>query len=89
MTDDRLYELLDHLTRLLTEGFARMPKGIPCLYCATTPKTAMSETRPWIGEFVCVARFRTLRDLNVVDCSYGTESSTLSDRVDAMDNHEK
>lgn len=45
------------------------PKGIPCLYFATTRDVAMSEVRPWIGSVVSVGRFQTERDLNVVDCS--------------------
>jgi len=45
------------------------PKGIPCLYFATTREVAMSEVRPWIGSVVSVGRFRTDRKLNVVDCS--------------------
>lgn len=45
------------------------PKGIPCLYFATTREVAMSEVRPWIGSVVSVARFRTERSLTVVDCS--------------------
>lgn len=45
------------------------PKGIPCLYFATTPEVAMSEVRPWIGSVVSVGRFQTARSLSVVDCS--------------------
>ncbi|MPZ35477.1 MAG: RES domain-containing protein [Rhodospirillales bacterium] len=45
------------------------PKGIPCLYFATTREVAMSEVRPWIGSFVSVGRFQTTRGLIVADCS--------------------
>lgn len=45
------------------------PKGIPCLYLATTKYVAMSEVRPWIGSAVSLARFQTTRDLTVIDCS--------------------
>ncbi|MDP2331028.1 MAG: RES family NAD+ phosphorylase [Reyranella sp.] len=45
------------------------PKGIPCLYFATTREGAMSEVRPWIGSVVSVGRFRINRDLVVADCS--------------------
>jgi len=45
------------------------PKGIPCLYFATTREVAMSEVRPWVGSVVSVGRFRTTRDLTIVDCS--------------------
>lgn len=45
------------------------PKGIPCLYLATTRDVAMSEVRPWLGSVVSVARFCIERELTVVDCS--------------------
>lgn len=45
------------------------PKGIPCLYLATTREVAMSEVRPWLGSVVSVARFQLRRELTVVDCS--------------------
>lgn len=45
------------------------PKGIPCLYFATSPEVAMSEVRPWIGSTITVSRFRIRRDLVLVDCS--------------------
>jgi len=45
------------------------PKGIPCLYFATSRDVAMSEVRPWIGSYVSVGRFRITRDLTVADCS--------------------
>jgi RES domain-containing protein len=50
------------------EGRAN-PKGIPCLYLATTGETAMSEVRPWLGALVSVATFEVVRPLSVVDCS--------------------
>lgn len=48
------------------EGRAN-PKGIPFIYLATNKETAMAEIRPWIGEFITVALFKTLRDLKLVD----------------------
>lgn len=45
------------------------PKGIPCLYLSTEEETAMAETRPWIGSYVSLAQFETLKDLSIVDCS--------------------
>lgn len=45
------------------------PRGIPCLYLATSKETAMSEVRPWIGSYVSVGQFRTCRDLSVIDCA--------------------
>lgn len=51
-----------------SEGRAN-PKGIPYLYVATSRDTAMAEVRPWIGSFVSVAQFVTLRTLKVVNCT--------------------
>ena len=45
------------------------PKGIPCLYLATDKDTAMAEIRPWIGSYISVGQFRTLRNFVLVDCS--------------------
>ena len=39
-----------------TDGRAN-PRGIPCLYLATTKETAMSEVRPWIGSYVSAGQF--------------------------------
>lgn len=46
------------------------PKGIPCLYLATSREVAMSEVRPWLGSVVSVARFALGRTVRVVDCSH-------------------
>ena len=51
-----------------SEGRAN-PKGIPCLYLATSKETAMSEVRPWIGSEISVAQFSTKSELTVIDCS--------------------
>jgi len=56
------------LTNSASEGRAN-PKGIPCLYVASTKETAMSEIRPWLGSIVSVARFTNERDLKVIDFS--------------------
>jgi RES domain-containing protein len=45
------------------------PKGIPCLYFATTPEIAMTEVRPWLGSTISLAAFETTRELKLVDCS--------------------
>jgi hypothetical protein len=50
------------------EGRAN-PKGIPCLYLATHEKTAVSEVRPWIGEYVSLAQFALKRDVRIVNCT--------------------
>jgi RES domain len=51
-----------------SEGRAN-PKGIPCLYLATTEKTAILEVRPWIGSYVSAGQFKLLRDCTLIDCS--------------------
>ncbi len=43
------------------------PAGIPYLYLASTPTTAVAEIRPHTGENACVATFNTSSDLDVVD----------------------
>lgn len=48
------------------------PKGIPFPYMATDKETAMSETRPWQGATLSVARFKTTRDIKLIDCSKDT-----------------
>lgn len=51
-----------------SEGRAN-PKGIPYLYVAEDEKTAMSEVRPSLGEFISVGEFNSTRELNVIDFS--------------------
>lgn len=43
------------------------PAGIPYLYLASTPDTAVSEVRPQPGEVVCVAEFALRGGVNLVD----------------------
>jgi len=45
------------------------PKGIPCLYFATSPEIAMTEVRPWLGSTISVAALALKRALRLVDCS--------------------
>jgi hypothetical protein len=45
------------------------PRGIPCLYLASTMETAMAEVRPWVGSYVSLAQFKVMRDVAVVDCT--------------------
>jgi hypothetical protein len=47
------------------------PKGIPCLYLALEPETAMSEVRPGKTAHVTLAECKTTKDLNLVDCTLG------------------
>jgi len=46
-------------------------KGIPCLYLATHKKTAVSETRAWVGAPVSVAQFKLEKPAVIMDCSIG------------------
>ncbi|GAB6091391.1 RES family NAD+ phosphorylase [Spirochaeta dissipatitropha] len=59
-----------------TEGRANS-KGIPCLYLASKKETAMGEVRPWIGSEISVARFKTQKELTVIDCSRNTTANPL------------
>jgi len=43
------------------------PKGISCLYLATTKETAISEVRPWVGSHVSIGVFKLLRQLSVIN----------------------
>ena len=58
------------------------PKGIPCLYLSTDEKTAISEVRPWVGFYVTVAQFETIKDLRVIDCSRGKINSMFMTATD-------
>jgi hypothetical protein len=44
------------------------PKGIPCLYLADEPNTAMAETRPWLGSHVSLGEFKIKRPVQILDC---------------------
>ena len=44
------------------------PKGIPCLYLTTEKETAMAEVRPWIGSYISVGQFETVKDLTLINC---------------------
>jgi hypothetical protein len=57
------------------------PKGIPCLYFATTPEVAMTEVRPWIGSTISLAAFETTRELKLVDCAQ-SPSGGSKDRIE-------
>lgn len=51
---------------LATPGRAN-PAGIPYLYLASTPETAVCEIRPHTGEFISIADFSLASQLKVVD----------------------
>jgi hypothetical protein len=61
---ERMLPLADRAT----EGRVN-PKGIPCLYMASTQEAAIAEARPWIGSLVSVAQLEILRDQRIVDCT--------------------
>ena len=53
-----------------SQGEGRLnPKGTACLYLAQSEPTAMSEVRPWRGEYISIGRFRTTKPLLLVDCT--------------------
>ncbi|MEM8512334.1 hypothetical protein RCH14_001650 [Massilia sp. MP_M2] len=52
--------------KLASHGRAN-PAGIPYLYVASTPDTAISEVRPHGGDFVSVAEIELSPDLKIVD----------------------
>jgi hypothetical protein len=54
------------------------PKGIPCIYFSMDKGTAMSEVRPWIGSYLSVAQFTTVKALQLVDFSGDDPSFTLN-----------
>ena len=54
------------------EGRAN-PKGIPVLYLATRPETAMSEVRPWVGSWISCAHLETTRSLKIIDLTLGKD----------------
>jgi RES domain len=53
---------------MATDGRAN-PRGIPCLYLASSKETATLEVRPLIGSSVSVGQFVVLRDIRGADCS--------------------
>nr|WP_256436979.1 RES family NAD+ phosphorylase [Ensifer sp. ENS09] len=55
--------------RRASEGRANSV-GIPVLYLATSPETAVSETRPWVGAQVSVGTFEVTRDLTIVNFTH-------------------
>jgi hypothetical protein len=45
------------------------PRGIPCLYLASTKEAAMAEVRPWVGSYISLAQFKLMREVKIVDCT--------------------
>ena len=53
------------------------PKGIPCFYAADQFKTAVSELRPWVDEYISVAILNPFAELKVVDLTNDDEPSIV------------
>jgi len=70
------------------EGRAN-PKGIPYLYLATHDKTAVSEVRPWIGEYVSLAQFALKRDARVINCTTENHSMMIYSHEPAPEERER
>lgn len=66
--DDRMIPRL----QFAVEGRVN-PKGIVVLYLATSSETAISEIRPWVGDWISVVRIQTTTDLKLVDLSSSVE----------------
>lgn len=56
--------------QLVTDGRVN-PRGIACLYLASSIDTAISEVRPWLDELLSVGYFRPKRAFMLVDLSEG------------------
>lgn len=69
-------ERMKPLPEAATEGRAN-PKGIPALYVATDPDTAMSEVRPNLASSISLAELEVCHDLKIVDCTMKMRSERL------------
>jgi RES domain len=49
-------------------------KGIPVLYVATKPETAMSEKRPSLASTLSLAKLKICKNLKILDCTKGSSS---------------
>jgi RES domain len=54
--------------RLTTEGRAN-PKSTLCLYLVDKKDTAMAEVRPWLESYITLTKFKTNKELNLVNCT--------------------
>lgn len=43
------------------------PLGIPFLYLAKDPETAIAEIRPWKGQLISIAEFELVEDVKIID----------------------
>lgn len=58
------------------EGRAN-PNGLVVLYLASTPETAVTEVRPWIGELISIGWFSVNRDLKIANLAKGHDKSSF------------
>lgn len=49
------------------KGGRANPPGIPFLYLSNDIVTAISEVRPWGGAYISVGRFRSIKEINLID----------------------
>jgi RES domain-containing protein len=70
-------ERMKPLADSATEGRVN-PKGIPVLYVATTPDTAMCEVRPSLASDISLAELQLDRALTLVDCTVASGRSIFS-----------
>ena len=65
------------------QGEGRLnPKGTACLYLAQGEHAAMSEVRPWRGEYISLGRFRATKPLRLVDCSSEEEGCSEAPTIE-------
>lgn len=69
------YEMGAPPAELATHGRAN-PAGIPYLYLASSPDTAIAELRPHVGEMASVAKFTLCEGLSIIDLA--TPRQTVS-----------
>jgi hypothetical protein len=55
----------------------------PVFYAATDDKTAVAETRPWVGALVSVASFRLVKELRIVNCADPSKGPTWGRLLEA------
>lgn len=59
------------------------PKGIPCLYAASEPWTAVAEIRPTLGAKITLAALAPTRGLTLVHCGFNEQAPVYPAEPDA------
>ncbi|RKY39221.1 MAG: hypothetical protein DRP72_00340 [Candidatus Omnitrophota bacterium] len=67
--------------RDISKGGRVNPEGISYLYLSSSKKTAISEVRPWIKEFVTVGVFELNRDQKIVDATKELRGSSQKKKI--------